>query len=204
LPTYEWVSSPDRNGEHTPIGYRPDRFEIVEGGGFGLAPDGKRSVAAWDAALPRTVTHATLRERSSKQQFTLYSVHLDHVGTEARRESARMILDRLPEGPVVVAGDFNCKPGSEPYEILTAELADAFEVAQIRAGPSETYTGFGDPTVDATDTPEAKRIDHALVRDISVHSHRTVSHNLDGFPPSDHRPVALEVSLQGDAPGSGS
>ncbi|MWV65847.1 endonuclease/exonuclease/phosphatase [Halorubrum sp. JWXQ-INN 858] len=80
---------------------------------------------------------------STDTSLIVMNTHLDHVGVRARRESARLLRDRAadlatiagPEGgakggesgaraqartPVVLVGDFNCTPGSEPHRILTA------------------------------------------------------------------------------------
>lgn len=44
------------------------------------------------------------------------NVHIDHIGQVARRESAKLILDRLGalagDLPVIVTGDFNAEPDS--------------------------------------------------------------------------------------------
>lgn len=182
LPGYDWVAHPDDAGAHTPIGYRPDRLTLADSTAFGLAPGGQRGVLGWDAALPRTVTVATLRDDRTGRRLTLLSVHLDHRGERARLEGARLLLERLPDGPAVVAGDCNCEPGSDPYRALTAELDDARSVAARRVGPGATYAGFGD---DA----DPRRIDYLFVRGYGVGEYRTV----DGDRASDHRLVLAEL-----------
>jgi endonuclease/exonuclease/phosphatase family metal-dependent hydrolase len=197
LPGYGWVAHPDDNGEHTPIAYREDRLEVVDSGAFGVAPGGERGLPAWDANVPRTVTHATLRERASSREFALFSVHLDHQGERARTEGARLVLDRLPAGPAVVAGDYNCEPGSTPYGILAGDLDDAFEAAATRVGPAETYVGFGGVGTGEETPPAPKRIDYAFVRGFEVAAYRTLAHDGDGHPPSDHRPVVVDLVPEG-------
>jgi endonuclease/exonuclease/phosphatase family metal-dependent hydrolase len=194
LPGYDWVAHPDDVGAHTPIGVRADRLAVEDSGAFGLAPGGERGVLGWDAALPRTVTVASLRDRRTDRRLTLASVHLDHRGPEARLEGARLVLERLPAGPAVVAGDCNCEPGSEPYRALTAELTDARAATARRAGPAETYVGFGGAGTgeSAGDTPEPKRIDYLFVRGVAVDSYRTVSAG-EAVPPSDHRLVLADL-----------
>lgn len=112
---YAWVAHPDASGPHTPLAYKPTRFTVVDEGTFGLAPGGERGVIGWDAHFQRLVTHATFRDRQTDRNFILFSVHLDHEGATARRESAHLLTDRLPEGPCVVAGDYDCDVGSNPY-----------------------------------------------------------------------------------------
>lgn len=198
LPGYDWVAFPDRNGEHTPIAVRRRRVAVASAGAFGLAPGGDREVTAWDAAIPRTVTHATLRDRRAPappdadgRTVAVFSVHLDHAGERARLEGARLVRDRVPDGPVVVAGDLNCQTGSPPYEALTADLTDARLAAHERDGPDRTYVGF-DADDGVSGDPAARRIDHVLVRGCAVERYRVVPHDADA-PASDHFPVVADV-----------
>ncbi|MFB6175834.1 MAG: endonuclease/exonuclease/phosphatase family protein [Halobaculum sp.] len=185
---YAWVAHPDDTGPHTPIAYRSDRFTVVESGAFGLAPGGERGVLGWDAAYPRTVTHATFRDRRMDRTFQFCSIHLDHRGEEARREGARLVTDRLSDGPAVVAGDCNCEPGSEPYRRLTDVASDTAETAMRREGPRETYVGFSE-----NGNPDARRLDYVFGRGCAVRRHHTL--DPDGHP-SDHRPVVVELSVE--------
>jgi endonuclease/exonuclease/phosphatase family metal-dependent hydrolase len=127
LPGYAWVGRPDKSGEQTPVGYRRDRFCVIDEGRFNLSetPDDPGSVG-WDATYPRAVTHATLTDRRTGARFAVASAHLDHEGDRARREGARLLAawvrDRRPL-PAVVAGDLNCLPGSVPYGRLVDDGA---------------------------------------------------------------------------------
>lgn len=201
LPAYDWLTAPDASGEHTPIGYRPDRLTAVSSGGFGLAPGGERGVVGWDAELPRTATHATFRDARADhgspadRRFTCCSVHLDHRGERARVEGARLVRDRLPDGPAVVAGDCNAEPGSEPYRVFTtAGLTDARAVAETREGPDATYVGFDGRGGGEAEPPDPRRIDYAFVRGFDVARYRVVA---DESPPerraSDHRAVCVDL-----------
>src|SRR5258708_20063033 len=48
---------------------------------------------------------------------------LDHVGSDCRAHAARILVRHVkdrwdPKLPVIVVGDFNCMPGTTPYQIL--------------------------------------------------------------------------------------
>lgn len=194
LTGYEWVTSPDENGEHTPIAYRADRLVAETTGGFGIAPEGERDVLAWDAALPRTATTARFRDRRSSRCFSLFSVHFDHQGRHARVAGARLVRDRLPEGPAIVAGDLNAEPGSEPHRVLASDLRDSATVATTRIGPEATYAGFGGEAAGESGTPESRRIDFVFVRGFDVTEYRVVAGEDDPSDrPSDHRPVCVDL-----------
>ncbi|MEZ3114386.1 endonuclease/exonuclease/phosphatase family protein [Halobaculum sp. MBLA0147] len=211
LDGYEAVAFPDENGAHTPILVQAGRLGVVDGGVYGVAPDGELGVVAWDASYPRVVTRATLRVREPAAEtegeettptLDLHSVHLDHEGAEARREGARVVCERLADGPAVVAGDCNCLPDSPPYRVFTEEygLADSRAVAASVAGPAETYVGFGGRAVDEDGAPRAKRLDYAFCRGVSVRAHRTVqSARPPAERPSDHRPVVVDLRIDGDS-----
>lgn len=198
LPAYEWVGHPDENGEHTPIGYLPDRIAVESSDVFGLAPDGELGVTAWDADFPRVTTHATLRDRRTDRSLSLFSVHFDHRGSRAREESAKLVRDRLPDGPVVVAGDCNCRPESDPYGILSEPLTDTREVAETREGPSETFVGFGGLAVDEDGPKTAKTLDYIFVRGFDVTTYRVVDSADDPEArASDHRLVVTDLVATG-------
>lgn len=200
LPGYEWIgvgrTDGKSEGEFTPIFYRADRFEAVEHDTFWLsetpAVPGSKS---WDTAITRIATWGIFRDRRTGERFVVLNTHFDHIGTEARAESARLIVERLAafDLPTIVTGDFNTTPDSEPYRILTADgigLNDAFDVTQFpHHGPTTTWNGFEAIEPD-------RRIDFVFVDDdVRVIRHGILSGTVDGRFPSDHLPVLAEVRL---------
>lgn len=185
-------------GETAAAFWRTDRFEKADGGHFWLSrtPDAAGS-KGWDAALPRMATWVKLVDRRAGGKPVLWvNTHFDHVGADARIESARLLRDRLAVlgtgCSVVVTGDFNAGEGSEPYRALfgrigadESPLVDAYRMAHPKREPDEgTFHGF-EAGADAGD-----RIDWiGASRDWSV-----VAAGIDrtaraGRTPSDHFPV---------------
>lgn len=202
LPEYEWIgigrADGMTEGEYTPIFYRPDRFELIEHDTFWLSetPEVPGS-KSWDAAIERIATWGIFRDLRTDSRFVLLNTHFDHIGQEARRRSAELILARLDsissELPTIVTGDFNTTPDSEPYRVLTNSetgLRDAFAVTeQPHYGPSSTWSGFEAVTSD-------RRIDFVFVSDgVDVRRHGILSETVNGRFPSDHLPVLAEVVL---------
>jgi endonuclease/exonuclease/phosphatase family metal-dependent hydrolase len=70
------------------------------------------------------------------------------VSELARLEGARLIIGQLaaiaPDEPLVITGDFNCDPGTPPYQAFAeAGLVDCFLAAGGTDGPeSLTFHGF--------------------------------------------------------------
>jgi endonuclease/exonuclease/phosphatase family metal-dependent hydrolase len=197
LSGFSWVTVEDPQ-QHTPIAYREAAFDLETWGSFWLVPpESEPGVPGWDAAYQRLVTHATLRDRQEEVLLTVVSLHLDHEGARARREGIALVRDRLGDFPgdvAVVAGDFNCPPGSPAHDRATADREDARQfrdaaaVADSREGPAESYTGFG-----PSDAPA--NIDHLLVSDgLAVERAVTcVPPSESTRPPSDHRPVFADI-----------
>jgi endonuclease/exonuclease/phosphatase family metal-dependent hydrolase len=212
LDGYEWYGEWAAGGEHTPVGYRRDRFVREDAGVFALSetPDELGSVD-WGAMYPRFATHVRLADRVTGRTLLVVSTHFDHESERARVEAARLLTgwltgaeDAVADGPaapveavdaVALAGDFNCTPGSDPYDRLTsAPLADARAVSTSpHHGPVDTYAGT------APDNPDQvrKRIDHVFVSpDVDVvRTGVCADTDGDGQHPSDHLPVVADVRL---------
>jgi endonuclease/exonuclease/phosphatase family metal-dependent hydrolase len=207
LPDFGWFGSgreADGRGERCAVLYRKDRLEVLAESTFWLsetpAVAGSQS---WDAALPRIVTWGKLRDRRDGTAFHLLNTHFDHRGEVARRESARLLLRKIveiagPSGPVLVTGDFNTTPASEPYRILTSGdgsagltgLVDALGASSSpHHGPTASWNGF-------KAIEPGRRIDFVLFRPpVQVLQHGILSDTFDGRFPSDHLPVMAEVTI---------
>jgi len=208
LPGFSWLdagrSGDDVAGEYIPIGYRTTRFDVEAEGSFYLSETPDVPGPGWDASLPRLVKYALFRDLTTDEAFVHVNTHFDHRGATARVESAALLRQRLgdlaPTEPVVLTGDFNCRPSSRPYRILTAEMdagrtmADTAETSQAPAhGPTTSMTDFTNLIPD-------KKIDHVLVSpDIEVLQQGTCSDMYDnGRFPSDHLPVIADLSFPGE------
>ncbi|HEY0356130.1 MAG TPA: endonuclease/exonuclease/phosphatase family protein, partial [Flavisolibacter sp.] len=127
-------------GEYSAIFFDTTRLELLETETFWLAEQTQvPGMKGWDAAIERIVTWAKFRDRKSRKVFYHFNTHFDHMGKEARKQSAKLILAKVKEiagnHPVIVTGDFNAQPNDEPIKILTDspnrdKLIDAKSVSQ--------------------------------------------------------------------------
>lgn len=205
LPEYGFVGvgrddGADR-GEFVPIFYRQQRFTLLDSGHFWLSPTPEQPGSrGWDAALPRLATWVRLRFKNAPlAEVRIINVHLDHKGERARAESAKLLRrysEALGGRPLVVMGDFNCPPGSEPYRILTEEGRNAAALTDAQ-GAAAAATAGG--TFHAfTGQPQGGRIDWILVnRRFESTTVETDRHSRDGRYPSDHFPVSATLRLTG-------
>lgn len=209
LPGYAWTGKGRDDGrdagEFSPIFYRRDRFELLEEDTFWLSatpqvPGSK----GWDAAITRIVTWARFRVRDTGRTFYLFNTHFDHRGSEARTQSARLILKKTQEiagdEDVILTGDLNVPETSQAYAILSGgETVDGVKI-RLWDARYRSRTGHEGPTASFNDWVDYRgpetRIDYIFVsRRLAVHSHRILEDRFDGRFPSDHLPVLAEVEF---------
>jgi endonuclease/exonuclease/phosphatase family metal-dependent hydrolase len=203
LPGREYVGWPrqpgnEKDGEECGILFRSARFEKLAAGQFWLSetPDVPAS-KSWDSSLPRVVTWVKLRDRQRPDtELVFVNTHFDHRGAEARRESARLLRERLPElspsGVWILTGDFNCAEDSPPYRTLMGEAGAGQGLTVI-----DSYRALHPEKRDDEGTFSAFRGRRAGPRiDWLLHgtAFETVSAAIDrteedGRNPSDHYPV---------------
>jgi endonuclease/exonuclease/phosphatase family metal-dependent hydrolase len=208
--SYEGVGRDDgkRGGEFCAIFFDRERFRKIEGGTFWLSDTPGKCSFGWDAACRRICTWVRLEEKRSGLGFYLFNTHFDHVGKVAREQSARLIIRKIVEittghssthnsksvpgnAPVVLCGDFNLAPGSDPIEIICDKLHDAFEVSRLPPYSSvATYHGF------TYDDPPKERIDYIFVsEEIRVERYGALTDSRDRTFFSDHLPVLVTLEM---------
>lgn len=181
-------------GEHSAIFYRRDRLALEAHGDFWLSATPDKPSISWDSrCCHRLATWARLRDKASGQRFVAFSVHFDHEGELSRRESARLLVQRvqaLGGGlPVLCLGDFNAEPGSEPVAIMTAALRDARALSETPPyGPEGSFNDF------KWVPEEERRIDYLFVTPgVRVLDYAVLTDSLRGRYPSDHFPLVLTL-----------
>jgi len=200
LPGFDYIGvardDGKEKGEHTAIFYNVDKFEVLKQGNFWLAENTEVPNKGWDAALPRICTWGLFKEKRTGFEFFLFNTHFDHIGTEARKESAKLIIKKAHElgngVPMVITGDFNVDQRNESYHLLNdgGEVKDAYELSPIKYAPNSTYNGFN---VGVTGD---SRIDHIfLSKPFEVVRYGILTDSYQGKTPSDHFPVMVEVRV---------
>lgn len=218
LPHYELVKGP-RYGNTPPYDFNatlfdPERLELTDSGGFWLSETPRKPSRSWGTRVTRSANWALFRLKGVGLAFLYLNTHLDHKSPPARREGSALIVgevDRLlqhsgPRTPVIVAGDFNCRPRSATYKNFA------------EGGFIDTYLAAGNTDTEGSDTFHAfagedyrnpnpgrgpRRIDWVLLKDpagrLRVFSHE-ILHDHDrrsGLYPSDHYPVLAEFYAAG-------
>lgn len=154
LPQYGYVGvgreDGREKGEYAPVLFLKSRFRLLRSGTFWLSQHpGSAGFIGWDGACTRLATWAVLEDRQGGEELFVLNTHFDHAGAEARRQSARLIrqkMDTLAGGRKrILTGDLNVSDRSEAYRILqaTPSLCDAWKAAERREGVSYTFHDFG-------------------------------------------------------------
>ncbi|CAF0839630.1 unnamed protein product [Adineta steineri] len=205
LPGFEWYGAGRDDGkdkgEFSAVFYRSERFELLDKNTFWLSETPERpGIKGWDADVTRVCSWVKLRDRYTHQILYHFNTHFDHIGEIARRESAHLIVDRIYnitkfQAPVILTGDFNTGPDSDPYRAIIANssLEDAKDLTEIpHYGPNSTWSTFfvGQELGD--------RIDYIFVTShyLRVLQHAVLTDSDARYYPSDHFPVLAELSIK--------
>lgn len=205
LPGYKFIGTGrddgDKKGEFSAIFYDADRLTLLDQRTFWLSetPD-KVGSKGWDAQLPRIVTYGRFRDKKTKKEFYHFNTHFDHMGKVARRESAKLLLQKVNEiagkTPAVITGDFNATPADEPIQVIVnpqdpMHLSDAKALSKTpHYGPTGTFNGFR-----ARETG-TEPIDYIFLKGKwNVAKHATISQSWMGLFASDHYAVVAELSF---------
>ena len=188
-----------RAGEMMAIYYDTTRLTLLDSGTFWLSETPEKVSIGWDAACNRTCTWGHFKMKDTDFEFLYFNTHLDHLGSLARKNSIKLIVDKMTElnpdnVPVFLSGDFNSTTDDPIFDPLKASLKDAREVSAI-SDKSITYNGFGTVT-DNTNTRKEWVIDHIFFSGVNPMAFRVLNGNY-GVPfISDHYPISFKFSTQ--------
>ncbi|WP_242202161.1 endonuclease/exonuclease/phosphatase family protein [Aestuariivivens insulae] len=184
-------------GEYSAIFYNANKLKVIQNQTFWLSDTPKNISVGWDASMERICTYALFKDLKTKQHFWVFNTHFDHIGKMARAQSAKLIVKTITDlndnNPVILTGDFNLKPESEPIQFLSKAMNDAKTVSIATPfGPEGTYNGF------KFEEPVKNRIDYIFTskNTIEVKKFAILSNPKNGKYPSDHLPVYIEMLIQ--------
>lgn len=199
LRDFDWVGSGrddgQLKGEMNAVLVRRSVFAIESQQTLWLSETPQQISSGWDAMFKRTLTLLRLKERQRGRELYFLNTHFDHHGAQARSQSAHLIAQtvrNLPNRlPVILTGDLNERPDSASYQALSSSLRDAERVSlQAPTGGDISFNGFG------KDIQGGNKIDFVFVSpDVGVRSHQLITALQDGYYPSDHYAVLVEVRL---------
>lgn len=198
FPDYGYVGvgrDKDLGGEASPIFYKKDKYELLDGGTFWLSKTPEKPSKGWDAMFNRVCTYAVLKDKETGFTYAHFNAHFDHLGVIARQESVAVVTAKIaeiaPDMPVVFTGDLNENRESDMY---SAVIESGFKDSRVLSGSEDsegTFHGYSDLTT------KKLPIDYIFVNAFakSVNSYTVDRNQLNGIYPSDHHPVISEITL---------
>lgn len=194
LPEYAYVGvgrdDGASKGEYSAIFYLKEKFEVLESNTFWLSDTPTVVSKAWDAALPRICTYAKLKAHSNGKEYWHFNTHFDHIGTIARNESAKLIVNQINQmtkkgSAVVITGDFNAQPKDAPIETIKKSFKDPLDALALK-GPKGTFNAF------VIGAALDRRIDYIFYRGLTPLKYTHLDEKrANGRWISDHLPVKL-------------
>jgi len=178
-----------RKGEFSAVYFDKNRFTKKDGGTFWLSETPDVPSKGWDAALNRICSWAKLYDKQNKKEFIVFNTHYDHIGVQARIESAKLLKSKIqqiaPTLPVVFTGDLNVTPETEAIATIKSFLIDAKDVSvEPPYGPTGTFNGFD------FNNDLKNRIDYIFVnKGFKVQKFAVLTDSKDKRYYSDHLPV---------------
>ena len=186
------------------IFYRTGRFELLDNGFYWLSPTPDEPLSGgWaESNLARLVAWAHLRDLATGRELYFASTHVDN-NTPNQEMSAPLILERTTQWahdiPAILVGDFNSKPSSPAYAILSSS-DDATAISLLNTFdlvPEWSVTTNQDPSVNYN--PD-HRIDHMFVAgdgdfDVTRWSVDMHVYGSDALYPSDHLAMIATLYL---------
>ncbi|MGE0089353.1 MAG: endonuclease/exonuclease/phosphatase family protein [Bacteroidales bacterium] len=186
-----------QKGEYCAIYYDTTEYYLIQSTTFWLSENPETISVGWDAALERICTAGLFQHIESGKNIWVFNTHFDHIGQVARKMSAQLILRKIIELnsenlPLVLMGDFNAIPNSEPINILKTQLTEASTVSQKPFyGPVGTFNNFN----SANSTTDC--IDFIFISQFTIASCTHIDDKKnDNLCISDHYPVLVEISFK--------
>ncbi len=184
-------------GEFSAIFYHTKKLRLLTDKTFWLSETPDQPSKGWDAAIKRVCTYALFETKKERQRFYVFNTHFDHVGEQARRQSTRLIIQKIKEInhdklPVLLMGDFNLEPEDPSIEFLSKQMDDAHNLAGEQAhGPSGTFNGFN------FSEAVTRRIDYIFLSrgEFKVLKYAILNDTEKGRYPSDHLPVHTKLKF---------
>lgn len=198
-------------GEAVGVGYRKDKFELLEWDRFWLSdtPDKPSGSVNWGGMTrKRVAAWVKLRHKESGKLFFFLATHLEvnnngNNYAEVRKKSADLIISRMREEnkdnlPIFVVGDMNPESDEEAaLQAFRAAYKDSFRVAEekgVREGPKATYQAF-DPSRDLNKA-SSHPSDFIFYTEGDIAGFAALTDKFDGYYPSDHLPVIANITLK--------
>jgi endonuclease/exonuclease/phosphatase family metal-dependent hydrolase len=180
------------SGEIMAIFYLKDHYALINQGTVWLNETPTEVSKGWDAECNRTLTWVNLRERATDNEFYFFNTHLDHRGDIARKESVKLIVQKISEitkseDIVILGGDLNSLINDTIFNPIKEFMNIARDCSPITDNKG-TFNGFGS-------APTSIILDHIFCKNVKCKSFRTLIDDYGAPYISDHYPIEFIFEL---------
>ncbi len=198
LPEYDFSGSmrtENYDEEGVYIAYLKEEFILLSSDSFWLSPTPYVTASRFEeqSKHPRVCLYNRLVYKKTKEMFSLFDLHLDHISNSAKLNGLNCVFDyidkrqeSIEKDRTIILGDFNALPDSE-----VIKLADSKDwIFDATKGIKGTFHKFGQI--------ESKKIDYIYLSNALQKKVETVEiwqDEINGIYLSDHYPVCLTLKL---------
>lgn len=130
---YEYRGNTTGSNEACPVLWKKDKYEKLKTGYFWLSDTPNVSSPSYVGGLPRIVNWVALKDKSTGQEFYIYSTHFSlDLGPEHMTKTRKLIAEHFAKIPknayAFIMGDFNISYESDQWY----ELVDGITLADLR------------------------------------------------------------------------
>lgn len=198
MPEYGYVGvgrdDGKEKGEFSPVFYKKDKFDFIEGNTFWISETPDVPSRSWDTACTRVCSYAKLRDKESGNVFVAMNTHLDHISVEARKNGVKLINEfaKNIDCPIVITGDFNIPEKTDCYPDMIGY--GIFKDAKFEAPVTEDTFTFHE---FFHHNGERSVIDFVFITEgFKALVYHVVQDKINGAFPSDHCPVLAEIDFK--------
>lgn len=184
-------------GEFSAIFFKKNSFELLSSNTFWLSPTPEiPGSKGWDAAITRICSYGQVKIKSSGKTLFVFNTHFDHIGEKARKESAKLIIQKVAEiakdSAVILTGDFNSDPNTKAFKTIVKNRVHPMKDSYVKSNePDCTFTGF------EVSSGICKHIDFIFYdKSFEQKSYQIIRDNNGAYYPSDHLPVESVLLLK--------
>lgn len=179
------------DNESGPILWKKDKFTCVKKGYFWLSDTPEVESKGWDEKFNcyRICMYVVLEENKSKERFCFMNTHYG-FGDKGQSDSGKLIYKyskEISDLPTFITGDFNMKPDSVGYSVITEYFKDVNKATLNYTGT--TYHNYAPETQD-------QHIDYCFINDkVTPVKTTLLDQTFDGKYPSDHFGLLFELKI---------
>lgn len=188
----------DFSGEGLYIAAKKAEFQLCSLDIFWLSPQPYVPASRFEfqSDCPRICIDLLLRHKKTGKMLRFYNVHLDHIGTKAKTQGMKVVLEKMTEdkaklpAEIFLLGDFNEVPDSDTVRAIREYKEE--KLIDLTASIPVSFHNFSDPKAES-------KIDYIFTTEnLASHVEKVKIWNvkLNNIHLSDHYPISVTIALE--------